>query len=396
MRDEGDQPFPEILEYAAGLLLGRTSGLADTVLARVLGEIGYFHDPRRVPEDLVGSTYVATELVVSAFADPKGFTRSAEYAWQVGATRAEDGVPLGAMLHMYRIAGEELWNALVAAVVREAPERAHHMVRAATYVWRLVERETALMTEAHRQRSGDPAERSDRRMVGALKVLLRAQLDPLDLSRVSVTLGLPMDGRYAVARVTGPDAIRADGAPVREELDGVTVFWCPQPEGWAVVAACGDHLSRAVARAVGDGGRARIGVSPVVQGLAGLGRARQLADTALALCTADGELVHLKDRMAPGFLLTQRDLARELVDQVLGPVLALEPDEGQVLLETFGVWLDCSGSLPQVASRLYCHRNTVHNRLRRLERLTGRLLARPRDLVDLSMALDALRLGAAE
>lgn len=38
-----------------------------------------------------------------------------------------------------------------------------------------------------------------------------------------------------------------------------------------------------------------------------------------------------------------------------------------------------------------CHRNTVLNRLRRLELLTGRRLAHPRELVDLTLAVDTLR-----
>ncbi|NEE43896.1 PucR family transcriptional regulator, partial [Streptomyces sp. SID8455] len=42
----------------------------------------------------------------------------------------------------------------------------------------------------------------------------------------------------------------------------------------------------------------------------------------------------------------------------------------------------------------YCHRNTVLNRLRRFEQLTGRCLTRPRDAVEVSLALAARRLLA--
>jgi DNA-binding PucR family transcriptional regulator len=46
----------------------------------------------------------------------------------------------------------------------------------------------------------------------------------------------------------------------------------------------------------------------------------------------------------------------------------------------------------RAAGQLYCHRNTVFNRIRRIEQLTGRSLARPLDIVELTLALDAVRL----
>ncbi|WP_329567215.1 helix-turn-helix domain-containing protein [Streptomyces sp. NBC_01361] len=56
----------------------------------------------------------------------------------------------------------------------------------------------------------------------------------------------------------------------------------------------------------------------------------------------------------------------------------------------------CSAPSGQAGELLYCHRNTVLNRLRGLERLTGRLLDHPRDPVDLTLALEACRTGSAD
>jgi DNA-binding PucR family transcriptional regulator len=78
------------------------------------------------------------------------------------------------------------------------------------------------------------------------------------------------------------------------------------------------------------------------------------------------------------------------VHRALGGVLALEGDERTVLLDTLRTWLDTGGSAGQTATRLYCHRNTVLNRLRRLEGLTGRSLERVDHLVEWSLALLAL------
>ncbi|NEB79251.1 PucR family transcriptional regulator, partial [Streptomyces sp. SID14478] len=81
-----------------------------------------------------------------------------------------------------------------------------------------------------------------------------------------------------------------------------------------------------------------------------------------------------------------------LAERVLGPLLALPPTDRELLLDTLEAWLDRDGSAQRAAARLYCHRNTVLNRLRRCEQLTGRSLARPADLVELGLALSAYRL----
>ncbi|MYS64099.1 PucR family transcriptional regulator, partial [Streptomyces sp. SID5473] len=78
-----------------------------------------------------------------------------------------------------------------------------------------------------------------------------------------------------------------------------------------------------------------------------------------------------------------------VADQVLGPLRTLDPAERAELLTTLAAWLDRGGSTRRAGELLYCHRNTVLNRLRRLERLTGRTLSNPRDVVDLAMALEA-------
>ncbi|MGV9234805.1 PucR family transcriptional regulator, partial [Streptomyces nigra] len=86
------------------------------------------------------------------------------------------------------------------------------------------------------------------------------------------------------------------------------------------------------------------------------------------------------------------ELGATLTEQVLGPLLRLDPADRDVMLDTLTAWFDCDGSAQRAGERLYCHRNTVLNRLRRCEQLTGRSLARPADVVEISLALTARRL----
>jgi DNA-binding PucR family transcriptional regulator len=85
-----------------------------------------------------------------------------------------------------------------------------------------------------------------------------------------------------------------------------------------------------------------------------------------------------------------------VVHSVLGGVLDLDPDERSLLLETVEVWVEAGGSATEAGKRLYCHRNTVRNRLARLEELTGRSLSDPRSLAEVCTAVEAVRLLPAD
>ncbi|WP_446034334.1 PucR family transcriptional regulator, partial [Streptomyces olivaceus] len=135
----------------------------------------------------------------------------------------------------------------------------------------------------------------------------------------------------------------------------------------------------------------RIGVGSPVDGLAAVGDARRLADTALEICPEAGGTVRLADQLPAALVVSSPELGRALAERVLGPLLRLEPADREVLLDTLTTWLDCDGSAQRAGERLYCHRNTVLNRLRRCEQLTGRSLSRPADVVEISLSLTTRR-----
>jgi hypothetical protein len=266
------------------------------------------------------------------------------------------------------------------------------MAYAANDFWRLVHRDILLLSEAHRRvwEGGPPGH--GRKLYPVLKALLRGHKDPLDLSAASIVLDLPMHAQYAVVRLDG-GVPRPDEAPVCEDAGQLRLFWCPQADGWAVLVRIAGQSLDGLEAALAAHGDFRGGVSPVVDSLAELGRANMLAELALSTRVGPG-LATLNEGVFAGFVLSRPVLASDLASLVLGPVLALESSDRKLLLDTFTAWLECHGAAGEVAERLYCHRNTVLNRLHRLERLTSRRLDRPRDLVDLTLALDVVRLTA--
>ncbi|MFF2197150.1 helix-turn-helix domain-containing protein, partial [Streptomyces sp. NPDC058157] len=138
----------------------------------------------------------------------------------------------------------------------------------------------------------------------------------------------------------------------------------------------------------------RAGISPVVGSPAELAGARRLAALALRAAPppAGSGAALLDERLPAALVAADPELAARLREVVLGPVLALPGQEARVLLVTLGTWLACQGSTTYAAQRLYCHRNTVSNRLRRLEHLTGRTLSDPAHVVELALAHAAVAL----
>ena len=179
--------------------------------------------------------------------------------------------------------------------------------------------------------------------------------------------------------------------PVR--VAGVRVTWRIHAGCALGVAALGDAPPGRVAAALPSMPGRRTGISLVVDGLAELGRARRLAELAVRTVTARDGVSCLEERLPAALLTARPDLARELCSRVLGPVLTLDKVSRDLLLDTLAAWLAADGSALRAASSLYCHRNTVLNRMRRLERLTRRSLSAPNDLVELSLALQAFGLA---
>jgi hypothetical protein len=73
--------------------------------------------------------------------------------------------------------------------------------------------------------------------------------------------------------------------------------------------------------------------------------------------------------------------------RILAPLTAHDQANAVSLLGTLGTFLEHDGSWSRTAEALHIHVNTVHYRIRRIEELTGRSLAKLEDRLDLRAAL---------
>ncbi|MEU5110935.1 helix-turn-helix domain-containing protein [Streptomyces longwoodensis] len=333
---------------------------------------------------------------VASLLDPRASREAARRcSWKIGATRAEQGLPLDALLHAFRLGGSMVWQALVEETSRTAPEDVRLLVHVAADVWNFVDEHCTLVADAYRQTERRLAWRRENRLRMLAGALLDGSSRIADLPETAQALELPEQGRYVVVAVAaaGP----ADGAAARAAVArDARVHWHTgvDVDHGIVLLGDDDDPERCLPGADDPVPGARVGIGTAVAGLAAVGDARRLADTALRMCPPPGGTVRLTEHLPAALVMAAPELGQALADRVLGPLAPLEPADAEVLLETLEAWLECDGSAQRAGERLYCHRNTVLNRLRRYEQLTGRSLTRPADMVEISLALTARRLRA--
>jgi hypothetical protein len=383
-----------VLESASRALLDRVPGLTDQLIEELRAHSLQFD--LAVPRDEHWQQIDrAMRYGIEAITAPRSAPRpDLEYARALGRRRAEQGLALDLLLHAYRHAGYLVWDELLRIVGEQAPADLPLLVHTASHMWSGVDLQATAVAEAYRTTEREMQRRSDERVQALLDALLEGRATPGLAARAAAGLDLPEQGRYAVvvARVE-----RQGGREPFERItaaEGMRFFWRMRADCEIVVVALEPDVG--LTELVGALGRpcpGPAGISPVVESLTELGLARRLAETALQTIVPGGQqMVRLDACLPTALVVSQPELAARLIADVFGSLLELDPSDRAVLLETLDAWLEYGGSAGRAATRLYCHRNTVFNRLRRLEQLTSRSLSRPRDLIEMTLALDAFRL----
>jgi DNA-binding PucR family transcriptional regulator len=314
--------------------------------------------------------------------------------------RAEQGVPVSALLHAYRLAGELVWERHVEAGKTMARDEfaVEQILDGAAKIWALTNLYCEIISQAYDDTTAERARRSERERTLLLDALFEGRMH--DLPRLADTarlLDLPERATYVVVVAENP-APGEDGAPGAEQA----LRFQSMPSAWRLRSQ--RHIGVVVVGS-GRGGKleglrttldacavGRVGISPAFEGLADTARHVGLADLALSCLPLGGRgVVSFPDHPLALLVAGSPDLAYRIAESVLGPLLALDDREQHLLLETLEAWIACGGSTTEAAARLYCHRNTVRNRLQRIERLCARSLTNPGSIAEICAALTAVR-----
>ncbi len=388
-----DEPSVRAL---ARRLLAKVDDLAADLADRIRhGEAQYAASQGGVPRDDLWEScrnnlkHIWTQLAGDA-------PMEMDAARATGRRRAEQGVPLPAILHAYRIGGRFVWDTLVAhAEDNDAARDA--LFRTAGDVWTIIDDYSEALIEAYRETMSDQAGHNVQVRNAVLSGLLDGTIGGgTQLWESASVLNLPHQGIFVVVAAetprAGDEAIPGVESVLRRHA--VTSVWRLDAErqvGVISVRAANElakvyqHLAPLIRR--------RVGVSEPYTNLDQSGPAlRQALIACAAAAPGSSELVRYGDKPIAILLASVPELGRNVAEGVLGPVLALPEADRDALLETMRAWFADNGSASAAAVRLHMHRNTVHYRLRRVESLTGRSFADPAAVGELHLALESIRI----
>jgi hypothetical protein len=393
-RMNGDAASEQVAEVADALYK-RADELATDLAGAITKEVRLYQTTAPVPFEMVVDGCASNiRPVLEAITADTEFDTSA--AATLGIERARDGVPLASVMEAYRVGFHGVWD----AAMKESAARSNHngdAVRLLTAkIFAAQDIFTATMAAAYRDEQSRRAfDDESERSVLIDSVLHGRLFEQSSVWEAADYLRLPSEGPFVViaaeVAVVGTEALPG----IESKLRSMDVFsaWrlLPDLQVGIVHVKSDKHMNNVLgllARMATD----RVGMSA---------RFDDLRETAQALRFAR---VMLRGRAEPGLrvslfdgsiLSTAAVSAPEIMVKLVTPTIEcfaeLGDNERDILFDTFRVWLESDGSLRAAGELLFCHPNTVRYRLHRIEQRTGRSLAQPRDVAELSLAFEVHR-----
>jgi hypothetical protein len=307
-----------------------------------------------------------------------------------GRRRAEQRMPLDDVLRSFRLGGRLLWQALVDQARADGSVDAEGLLEIATWLWEVVDSTSAHVAAAYHAAEQQLVRIDEQRRATLWEGLLRGRAKDLAFAHEAARIiGVPVDGPYAVvvADVEDVGAPAALGGLLSDH--GVDSAWQLRAHMLVGLLSLDSPELGIVLKVLRDALTAPAGVSLVVHGLSDVDAAyRQATLARRSIQPGRVEVAALADRLPEALVLSSPELAEELIRLRLGPLLKIPVGERRVLLDTLETWVATAGSVSRTAELVHCHRNTVINRLSRIEAVTGNDLSDVPHL-ELSLALKA-------
>lgn len=367
--------------------------LTDEFLSRVL-RLPHYEDAPLPSAELRRTGEQSFEALIRSLrsTDPSGAPADPDelrdiklgIATDVGVSRARADIPVDALMTAIRLDFSVLWDALTAL---SEPDDAPLLVARANSVWHVVDAyasQTQGAYMAERQRMATEASSVRQGLVASL--FGETAAPPSVIERAAATLGLAADARLSVAVAAGEDAAALRVSIALAARRGAEVFTHPFADALLAFWPADERPGSPLHDAGGRIAALRCGLVEEVHGLSGLHDAGELA-LELAHLATERDTSALRLHTAWARLAGSR-LGMEgirLAADVEAALAGCGEVERERLLETARAYLE-TGSVSAAASRLYCHRNTLMNRMRRFGALTG---------VDLAVPAEAARLVVA-
>lgn len=324
---------------------------------RALYEVGLVPE-----EDLIRAAGEAMHMLISRLRGDD--TALTAFANELGQRRARQGVPLERLLEAIRLDLRIIWQMLLQlASPDRVPVLVQHVERLMTVLDEyiddvqhaflaevaILQRDSRLATEQHLS-----------------KLFNATTLSPALLGEVAKGIGIDSASEFEVILFKPQDS--------RDEPQREVQHWLTMREVFAYVYRGWLLLFRELGPKLSSWPREFAGTpSLYVHRVEGLGAVAAAARAAVELQTVAPDIARLTD-IEELWSLGAEEYLDSLVPgyfrSVLADVEGLAPEERERLIGTVGAFLT-TGSIKVAAARMGCHRNTVVNRLRQFQELTG-------------------------
>jgi PucR C-terminal helix-turn-helix domain/GGDEF-like domain len=390
------EPAAPGLSQAAIGVVDALTARADEVmehLEQVTKDAGKQSDSAWVPlPTSAHKTAVATvRSVVAATAAPAIF--DPEPTIQLGAEQARQRLAVSAVIEADRIGFRGLWQVMADEATRHSDVDAHTLQQMTANLHAVEDLfATAKFTGYRDQQRRNLLEEMSQQSVMIDSLLHGHSHDAWTLWEIANYLRLPTEGPFVVVAAEVRDLGYEILPEMESKLRSLDVYsaWrlLPDLQVGIVHVASEHHLNRIVALLTRTATHS-VGVSA---------RFDDLRDTPLGLHFAK---VSLRGHATPAAKVAVFDGSMLATAAVSAPAVMkksaaatldgfgdMPDEEREMLFETFRVWLDNDASVRASADVLFVHPNTVRKRLHRIEHRTNRSLSRPRDVIELTLALE--------
>jgi hypothetical protein len=317
-------------------------------------------------------------------------------ARETARSRAEQGVPVGSVLHSFRLGFTVIWEAMVERASEGGEGEWPGLARAATEVWAAIDAHSGAVTAAYHDRLTELARRDERQRTLLLDALFEGRRGEWNVLNGSLrALDLPDRGPYVAVSAETPEAGTEGLLRVEQILkqDGALSAWRLRADEQVGIVAVSRRSPEQVTEVLRTLAVGRVGMSRPYEDAMQTPRALSEAEMARRSLPAGQPGVETIDADPLSVLAAASPEVTAWAARVLlGDMIGLPAEEGDTLLLTLTTWFTTGGNVNESGALLFCHRNTVRNRLRRIEELTGRSLGDPRGIAELYVAAKALSL----
>ncbi|HZZ47746.1 MAG TPA: helix-turn-helix domain-containing protein [Pseudonocardia sp.] len=379
----------------APLLRPHLHDLVEETVDRVIDTISFYRDTSVISRDEL-KKFASENFEHIIGYDPTASRAVPSPPREMGRAHAEHGAPLADLLSAYKIGFALLWETITRELITTGALTASDIADVATVLfWRASEFGEEIV-EGHREATTEILLRSEHERSAMVEALITGTLvEQPAIWETASRLDIPYNGHFLVA-VAAAAPLGGDPLPgIGTRLGQIKVAsaWRLSPHQVVGVLSLPDPDPTPVVKRLESCSSGHVGLSPPFTNLGSAPRAFYLAEIALRSTPhPDVKVRQFDDTPFAMLVAAAPDAATAIMRNVLGRFLDQPVHDQATLLETFSMWLRCSGSATETATRLFCHPNTVRHRLHRLTEWTGRAIDDPADVGELTAALYTWRL----